>query len=349
MNLPVRPRQLSVPLTGPLQPDQEQHWPGANKDIIWGWKRDVSTQSRSVYFSGSLSRDAGFVVLDRYFFHFRTKIAGDPNLLIRNVESARERFAGRGDPTGLKIDRQRGLTTIEFRFGWPTKADQDRVHRLKLRRPRKRIAAIQTPPPADTIRADSLWPADLYVGSGLSYEAGLPTLCDMHDVFSVDNENQNGFTVGIVDPLPSLLAEEGVCRLVRFCQVHVMALSAELTPAMRAIATLAAARQIGRIFTDNVDNMLCKSGLDFERVRGSGVFNERHEVSFASPRLIVVGVAADRRQIIRQARAAGLAIIVVNPCKKVSPNVTHLDYLRPADAFFKCEAQHFFREALGQP
>ena len=115
---------------------------------------------------------------------------------------------------------------------------------------------------------------------------------------------------------------------------------------MQAIAALVAAGRIRRIFTDNVDNMLCKTGVAHERVRGSGVFNERHQVTFASPRLMVVGVAADRRQVIRQARAARLDVIVVNPCKKVSPNVTHLDYLRLDDLFFKWEAQRFFREAL---
>ena len=104
MNLLVRP-QLPVSLTGPLQKDQERHWPAANKDVIWGWKRDVGIQSRSVYFSGSLARDAGSVVLDRYFFHFRTKIAGDPDSLISDVELARQRFAARGDPTDLKIQQ----------------------------------------------------------------------------------------------------------------------------------------------------------------------------------------------------------------------------------------------------
>jgi hypothetical protein len=340
--------QLPIPLSGPLQKDQERHWPAANKDIIWGWKRDVGLQSRSVYFSGSLARDADSVVLDRYFFNFRTKIAGNPDSLIGDVERARERFAACGNPTDLKVNRWRDLTTVEFRFGQPTEIDQDRVYRLKLRRPRKRISAPKFPPPTDTIRVDPLWPADLYVGSGVSYEAGLPTLCDMHDAFCVDNETQEGFTVGASDPLPRLLAEEGSDRLVRFCQVHAKALFVGPTLAMRAIADLVAAVKVRRIFTDNVDNLLCKTGVAYERVRGSGVFNERHKVAFASPRLIVVGVAADRRQIIRQARAARLDVIVVNPCKKVSPNVTHLEYVRLDDLFFKWEAQRFFREALDQ-
>ena len=344
MNLLLRP-QSPVYLTGPLSPHHERHWDSANRDVTWGWKRDVGNQSRSVYFSGILARDDNSVVLSRYFFHLRTKIDGNPGSLLGDVKRARERFAALGNPADLKINRQRDLTVVEFRFGRPTVIDEDRVYRLKLRRPRKRISAPKFPPPSESICPDALWPADLYVGSGLSYEAGLPTLCDMHAAFCVDNETQDGFTVGSCDPLPRLLAEEGPDRLVTFCQVHSRALFAAPTLAMRAIAALVAAGSIRRIFTDNVDNMLCKTGIAYERVRGSGVFNERHEVAFASPRLIVVGVAADRRQIIRQARAAGLVVIVVNPCKKVSPNVTHLDYLRRDDVFFKIEARQFFGEA----
>src|SRR5262249_41951411 len=97
--------QLPVPLIAPLQKDQERYWPGANKDVTWGWKRDVGIQSRSVYFSGSLARDSGSVVLARYFFHFRTKIAGDPTSLISDGERARQRFADRRDPTKLKIQK----------------------------------------------------------------------------------------------------------------------------------------------------------------------------------------------------------------------------------------------------
>jgi len=170
------------------------------------------------------------VFLERYFFHFRTKIAGNPDVLIGDVHRARERFAACGNFTDVKVDRRKDQTTVEFRFGQPTVIDQDRAYRLKLRRPRKRICAPKFPPPAENIRADALWPTDLYVGSGLSYEAGLPTLCDMHDAFCVDSETQDGFTVGASDPLPRLLAEEGAYRLVRFCQVHTKALFARPTP-----------------------------------------------------------------------------------------------------------------------
>jgi len=263
-------------------------------------------------------------------------------VLIDNVERARARFDAMGNATHLHICRKQCQVEIEFRFGLPTEADEDRVSRLKRRRPRRHIVKPILPPPTNDLDPTVLWPADLYVGSGLSYEAGLPTLCDMHKVFCVDNETEDGFTVGASDHLPALLAEEGADRLMAFCQVHTKALFAEPTPAMRAIADLVAANKVRRIFTDNVDNLLSMTGVPYERVRGSGVFNERYDADFGSPRLIIVGVAADRRQIVRQARAAGLEVVLVNPCKKVSPNVMHLDYVRPTDVFFKCEAEAFF-------
>ena len=343
MNIVISRGQAAVPLTSPLGPREVRNWSNANQNILWGWKRDVGEQSRLVYFSGTMGRGDEGVSLDRYYLHYRARLPhAESAALIDDVERARARFAAIGNAADLRIDRKRSQVNVEFRFGLPAAEDEDRVHRLKLRRPRRRIVTPTLPSPTDNFDPAALWPADLYVGSGLSYEAGLPTLCDMHDVFCVDNETQDGFTVGASDRLPALLADEGVERLKAFCQVHTKALFAEPTLAMRAIADLVAANKVRRIFTDNVDNVLSMTDVPYERVRGSGVFNERHEVDFASPRLVVVGVAADRRQIVRQARAAGLVVVVVNPCKKVSPNVTHLDYVRPTDLFFKCEAETFF-------
>ena len=347
MNFHERPAQLPLFLTDPLQAEQEQHWRFANKEVVWGWKRDVGSESRTVYFSATMGRDRGCAVLDRYFFHYRAKIEHrNSAALVRDVERARARFADLGDHTDLGLQTRPDQLVIEFQFGLPSEVDLDRVHRLKLRRPRKRIPVPVLPPSTGTMKADALWPADLYVGSGLSYEAGLPTLCDMHDVFCVDNEDQDGFTVGASDRLPATLAERGTDQLAQFCQVHTMALFAAPTPAMRAIAALVADGKVRGVFTDNVDNLLSKAGVEYKRVRGSGVFNERYDAAFSSPRLIVIGVAADRRQIVRQARSSGMNVVVVNPCKKVSPNVMHLEYVRPDDVFFKCDAEQFFSEVM---
>src|SRR4051794_6714106 len=112
------------------------------------------------------------------------------------------------------------------------------------------------------------------------------------------------------------------------------ALEARPTPAMRVIAQLHANGLIGDVYTDNVDNLFAKTGVPFIRTRGSGVLNERCHVDLPSPNLIVVGVAADRREVVAQARSKRRRVTVVNPCAKVAPHVRHLTYLRERDGFY---------------
>ncbi len=298
-----------------------------------------------VYFSGDIDRVGSHLYLDRYFFCYWTLVKeSSSERLIEDLRRCRRTLGDYAGNDALVVRRKRGLVQIEYRFGIQTPVNMDHVRRLKLRRPRSKIVTPDFPPEEPLAARGDLFPADIYVGSGMSYEAGLPTLCDMHELFGVDDLNANCFAVADSDTLPFRMAEDGVERIRQFCCVHVKAMTAPATPAMLAIQRLSASGKIGRIFTDNVDNMLAKINVEYERVRGSGVFNERYAARFANPVLIVIGVAADRRRIIAQARQQGVRIVVVNPCHKVSPNVTHLDYLRREDRFYKTEAERFFRE-----
>jgi hypothetical protein len=335
--------QPRITLTDALPDAAAEFWDAANKQILWGWKRDVATQNRMVYFSGDMVRTGRCVDLARFYFHYAAKIKRPgSDALIADLQAAHSTFRQIGIAADFGTRTDGAYVRVALALGLPTEQDIDRARRLKLRRPRRHIPVPDLPEPVTDLDPATFLPADLYVGSGISYEAGLPTLCDMHDIFGVDCHAQRGFTVGAEDWLPRALADEDVSRIRLFCTVHTMALDAEATDAMRHIRQLMDARHVGRIFTDNVDNVLAKAEVPFERVRGSGVFNERYPAEFASPNLIVVGVAADRRQIIRQARGAGIRVIIVNPCKKVSPNVTHLDYVRNTDIFYKETAQDFF-------
>lgn len=329
-----------VVIIGKPSEEVRRFWDCANKDIVWGWKRDSGAQHRTVYFSGTLGMETGAVTLDRYFFHYRAKIhTNDADRLGPHLESVQRRY--HDAIIGTKRDGK--YTIVQMAFGSGSRVDHDRIGRLKLRRPRKSIPNPVLPKPARSVDMESLFRADLYVGSGLSYEAGLPTLCDMHDIFGVDSHDGQSFNVGAEDWLPGAIAAEGETRLQKFSRVHSMALEAVPTLAMNTIADLSRAGQVGKIFTDNVDNLLAKTQVEFERVRGSGVFNEKYPAEFSASNLIVIGVAADRRQIVRQARAKGINVIIVNPCAKVSPNVTHLEYVRPDDLFYKCTAEQFFK------
>lgn len=318
-----------------------------NPRLIWGWKRDVGACARAVYFGGELTGEAGEAVLSRWYLFYRHRadaasIAAIAGLLCDSAETRPHLRSVR------RIARPGGMADLRIELGTPDADDLDRVRRLQLRRPRRRLPVIEMPPALPLATAAELLPADIYVGSGLSYEAGLPTLCDMHLAFGVDNEACTQFAVGDEDPLPARLATDLAAALHGFCAVHVGALRAPPTPAMEAIAALKRAGMIGKVFTDNVDNLLAKVGVPFERTRGSGVFNEVYPAAFASRRLIVIGVAADRRSLVRQARAKGLEIVTVNPCERVAPMVRHLDYIRPTDRFYRVTADAFFRHMIAR-
>ncbi len=335
----------SVVVAPPLPSEHRSFWPVANKEILWGWKRDAQCQSRVVYFSGRLEMlEQGISVADSFFFyqHKTNRLAAD--LLGAQLTAA---IAGIKDFLAQRrlevksLDRSSSI--VRFKFGVPRTLDLDRVTRLLMRRPRRKAQTSTLPSTEPVVEAVvDLLPADVYLGSGVSYEAGLPTLCEVHDYFCLDNRAETGFTFGVADELPAWLEKNPLAVLKNFCSLHTKALVAPPTPAQRFVAELWSKGLVRQVLSDNVDNLLCKVNVPFERTRGSGVFNERFPVRFLTRALLVVGVAADRREIIRQARGKRMQVIVVDPCAKVSHGVQHLNFLRSGDVFFRLTAEQFF-------
>lgn len=318
----------------------------ANREILWGWKRDVGEMFRVVYFAGTLDVTGSKVGLGYRYFFYRHRLAAAEAEQLHDLMAKSERLRALGPRFALTKAPKSGLADLVVTFGRPRAADLDRAIRLQRRRPRRSWKEIAKAPPVERFEVDGLFPADVYVGSGLSYEAGLPTLCDVHKYFGVDLADGSDFTVGAGDPLPRRLAKDPMAAIGDFCRVHVQALTAKPTPAMWAIKRLHERGLIRKVFTDNVDNLLAKVGVPYERTRGSGVFNERYPAEFESRNLIVIGVAADRRSLVTQARGRGLDVTVVNPCVSVAPRVRHLDYLREHDLFVKITADDFFARVM---
>ncbi len=91
-----------------------------------------------------------------------------------------------------------------------------------------------------------------------------------------------------------------------------------------------------------MDNILDKVNVAYTKTR-QGIFPDRYTVKFDEnvKALLIVGVAVDRRDVIKQARAAGLKIISINPVFGVAPHSRNMDYLTRGDLFFReraCEA-----------
>jgi hypothetical protein len=335
-------------LAPPLDSSNQSFWVQANTHVLWGWKRDNDCHSRIVYYSAKIIQTPKEIAATNHFFFYKHRTAiGDAEYLCGQLLNSYPQLSSLIGECQMSLSSTKypGYSVIKFTVGRPTVDDRDRVRRLQLRKPRKALGNTSHPipnaVPRDTV---PLLPFDLYLGSGVSYEAGLPTLCDIHDCFCLDDREYNCFTYGKRDLLPRWLMEKPSETFRSFCHLHVKALTASPTPAQRIVKELYQSGQIMTVFSDNVDNMLCKVDVPFIRTRGSGVFNERFPAKFAAKTLVVVGVAADRREIIQQARGKGIKVVVVNPCHAVSPHVQHLNYIKQRDLFLELTAHEFFTE-----
>jgi len=166
----------------------------------------------------------------------------------------------------------------------------------------------------------------------------------VHETFGVDRLGDSDFTFGEEDPIPRQLSESVEATFKGFIHFHRLAAAATPSSSHEYLASLFRGGLVRRILTDNVDNLFCKLGVPFTRTRGVGIFNDRFPVTFdqSEKTLLVIGVAADRRGIIHQARKQGLDIIVVNPHEPVSPRSQNLSYMRAADTWYRATARDFF-------
>ena len=331
-----------------LDPSNQSFWAKANTNVLWGWKRDNGRHSRMVYYSAKIIQTPeGIAATNHFFFYKHRTFESDAEYLYEQLDKSCNELTNLIDDCHLSFasTKYKGFSVIKFTVGKPADGDHDRVRRLQMRKPRKNLGnndyPIPNAVPQDTI---PLLPFDLYLGSGVSYEAGLPTLCHIHDYFCLDDRENNGFTFGKRDFLPQWLLKKPAKTFKNFCHLHAESLRASPTPAQKIVKEFFDAGLVNTVFSDNVDNMLCKVDVPFIRTRGSGVFNERFPAKFNAKTLVVVGVAADRRQIVQQARGKSLKIVVINPCHAVSPQVQHLNYIKKRDLFLKLTAHDFFTE-----
>ncbi len=313
--------------------------------IIWGWKRDSEPPrlSRLVYFSARHVRHPlGTRLVNPFFFYAHW---GSRDALAPLIDRLPPEGAGGllGETTSVEV-HEVGPETMMLRIisGRPGREDLDRLGKLASRQP-------DQPPPTPPriashdvfdLRRHGVTRFDLLAGSGLSYESGLPMLKEVHDLFWVD-DGDAGFCLGAKDQLPKLLLGDMEGMFRRFAGWHVRAARARPSGAHECLSRLRHAGLLRRVFTDNIDRLFVAAGMaDYVQVRGSGIVNEVFPAEFhpESDALLVVGVSADRRGIIHQARRRGLKLVVINPYVPVSPGARNLDYLRDGDIYFRLTA-----------
>ena len=297
-------------------------------DVLWGWKRDRVEggkrypESRTVYFSADLELERNsFLVIKRAYFYLDSKAKRS------EIESVYR-----------KLSSYTGYSRLVVRAGSGTKYDLENIRRRLKGRPRINIPGPNIVSESSSYNLSGHAPFAVYVGSGLSAEAGLPVLGEMHKVFDVDKSNGR-LVFGAMDTLPEKVVANPEVAFESFCQFNVDAICVEPSSSYRLLGNLYGKGLVRQVFTDNLDDIFMKLGVKYTQTR-QGIFPDRFEVQFDSKvkSLLVIGVSADRREVVKQARRWGLKVIVINPVHKVSPRSRNMDYVRAGDIFFKGEA-----------
>jgi len=298
--------------------------------VVWGWRRSTWNEksSRLVYFSAECQYLKGSVELrePRLVLIRRGAELGALEEKARKIKSARVKSSSDG---------------FHVSIGSITAKDKQRIERLDRSR-RHRIKDLSQ------IRETRQWTRLLqemgrkrprliaYVGSGLSYEAGIPTLATMHKLFGVDNGPGTEFCLGTTDPLiDSLNAKTYSWFVGRVRAFQSACASARPSPSHQHLRRAYRRGQISSILTDNVDDIFERHlGIPTLHTRGDGLTSERYarldevtELVRSGPHvLLVIGVSADRRRIIETIGRL-IPTVIVNPARTVSPHSKNLDYL----------------------
>jgi hypothetical protein len=316
--------------------------------VLWGWKRDeivdgVKTpNSRTVYFSSDLKQHNGEVSIERAFFFLETRAKTEEiEILKKQIGEPRFLSTYPMDVSVWSDPDYEGYSRLKFSIGTPSSYDLASIDRRLKGKPRISIPAPKLVPESHSYDLSKYAPFALCVGSGLSAESGLPLLGSIHDLFEVDNMASGKLIFGAADTIPKRLVTDVDYEFTKFCQFTIDAIKAQPSDSHKIIADLYQKGIVKQVFTDNMDDILGKVNVPYTKTRLS-IFPDRYPVIF-DPQvksLLIVGVAVDRRDVIKQARARGLKIISINPVFGVAPHSRNMDYLSKGDILFKDTAKN---------
>lgn len=326
--------------------------------VVWGWRRSTwdEKSSRLVYFAAACD-----------YFDDSAQLSDSRLVIIRRGEelkAVREQ-ARRISGSRLEVSND-GFSVM---VGAVTTEDQQRIDKLDRTR---RHPVLDFSHVHETIE----WPSRLekigrlrprlvvLAGSGLSYEAGVPTLSTLHQLFGVDGGPGTDFCLEDHDPLVTSLSVDTYSGFEeRVKDFHSACARARPSQPHEDLRAAYLKEHISMILTDNIDDIFEKHlGLVTFPTRGDGLTSERYsqldsvlELVESSPHaLLVVGVSADRRGIIK-ALSRSIPTVIVNPALPVSPYSKNLDYLGPLgfDESGESRIGHVFikkraRDCLGQ-
>jgi len=159
-------------------------------------------------------------------------------------------------------------------------------------------------------------PAQIEFGSGVSTEAGISPLHELHRIYNIGNPKSKKFILNLNEyHLIDSILRSPMAFLKSSADIYQQIFNAKPTPLHNTMKNLFKIGALtGKIITNNFDGLIDRIGLNEKYIRK---FKEclQPDVSFEkdAKSLLVIGSHADRRGIQRKARKAGKKIIFVDP------------------------------------
>lgn len=160
-------------------------------------------------------------------------------------------------------------------------------------------------------------PAQIEMGCGPSIEVGIPPLYEMHESYKVQSHEENGkfYFLEEDDLMVNLIAKpEEMYK--RFSYVPEVIIKAKPTKAYDTFGRLYKKGVFtGTVFNNNFDRLVKRYNIPefILRIYDKDNYLPKLDFDESAKSLICIGTHADRRQVQRQARAAGKQVIFIDP------------------------------------
>ncbi len=159
-------------------------------------------------------------------------------------------------------------------------------------------------------------PAQVEMGCGPSIAAGIDPLYEMHETYRVQNHLSKKFYYADDDDLMEKLIKDPIASYIKFSQTPKKCLQAQHTEGYKTFDRLyKKGLFVGTVYNNNFDRLVKRFDIPEIILRTYDINTYIQQIEFdkRAKSLICIGTHADRRQVQKQARAAGLQIIFIDP------------------------------------
>jgi len=215
------------------------------------------------------------------------------------------------------------LDIIVHTKGYDCKIENDRMWTLSTKMFRQ-IEQRGEPTYINSIdEIEKYLPAQIEMGCGPAIEVGIPPLYLMHESYKVQNHDTGKFYFGKEDDLIVNIIKNTQKMYERFSSVPKVIIKSKPTKAYDIFAKLYKKGLFtGTVLNNNFDRLVKRYGIDEKilRIYDKGTYLPQINFDEKAKSVICIGTHADRRQVQKQARAAGKKIIFIDPEGFFNPN-----------------------------